>query len=160
MWWVVDGTVPQPTIARLGDYETREVKENPKIASYKVWDDLKTEWIEQTIDQAVLNIETLNAITMNGSTINGSEFLNTFKATVGGEQLEGVSTVTGGEVEIEYKNLTTNRTGSTRLFSQGFDGRVLNNRCSPNSVVFHLWYRMVAIKITNQLRILPFLMLV
>lgn len=132
MWWVVDGTVPQPTIARLGDYETREVKENPKIASYKVWDDLKTEWVEQTIDQAVLNIETLNAITMNGSTINGSEFLNTFKATVAGEQLEGVSTVAGGEMEIEYKNLTTNRTGSTRLFSQGFDARVLNTDSSVN----------------------------
>lgn len=132
MWWVVDGTVPQPTIARLGDYETRELKENPKIASYKVWDDLKTEWVEQTIDQAVLNIETLNAITMNGSTINGSEFLNTFKATVAGEQLEGVSTVAGGEMEIEYKNLTTNRTGSTRLFSQGFDARVLNTDSSVN----------------------------
>lgn len=132
MWWVVDGTVPQPTIARLGDYETREVKDNPKIASYKVWDDLKTEWVEQTIDQAVLNIETLNAITMNGSTINGSEFLNTFKATVAGEQLEGVSTVAGGEMEIEYNNLTTNRTGSTRLFSQGFDTRVLNTDSSVN----------------------------
>lgn len=132
MWWVVDGTVPQAMVARLGDIETRAVKENPKIASYKVWDDLKTEWIEQTIDQAVLNIETLNAITMNGSTINGSEFLNTFKATVGGEQLEGVSTVAGGEMEIEYKNLTTNRTGSTRLYSQGFDTRVLNTDNSVN----------------------------
>ncbi|MBS6191351.1 MAG: hypothetical protein KH617_10395, partial [Haemophilus parainfluenzae] len=96
---------------------------------------LKTEWVEQTIDQAVLNIETLNAITMNGSTINGSEFLNTFKATVAGEQLEGVSTVAGGEMEIEYKNLTTNRTGSTRLFSQGFDGRVLNTDGSINQYV-------------------------
>ncbi|MBS6191282.1 MAG: phage tail protein, partial [Haemophilus parainfluenzae] len=72
MWWVVDGTVPVNAVNRLGDLETRAVKENPKIASYKVWDDLKTEWVEQTIDQAVLNIETLNAITMNGSTINGS----------------------------------------------------------------------------------------
>ena len=132
MWWVVDGTVPQPTIARLGDYETREVKENPKITSYKVWDDLKTEWVEQTIDQAVLNIETLNAITMNGSTINGSEFLNTFKATVAGEQLEGVSTVGGGEVEIEYLNKTTNLNGSTRMYSQGFDARVLNADNSVN----------------------------
>lgn len=72
---------------------------------------------------------------MNGSTINGSEFLNTFKATVAGEQLEGVSTVAGGEMEIEYKNLTTNRTGSTRLFSQGFDGRVLNADGSINQYV-------------------------
>lgn len=132
MWWVVDGTVPVNAVNRLGDVETRVVKENPKISSYKVWDDLKTEWVEQTIDQAVLNIETLNAVTMNGSTINGSEFLNTFKTTVAGQQLEGVSTVAGGEMEIEYNNLTTNRTGSTRLFSQGFDTRVLNTDSSVN----------------------------
>ena len=129
MWWVVDGTVP---VNRLGDLETRAVKENPKIASYKVWDDLKTEWVEQTIDQSVLNIETLNAVTMNGSTINGSEFLNTFKTTVAGEQLDGVSRVGGGEVEIEYNNITTNRTGSTRMYSQGFDARVLNADTSVN----------------------------
>ncbi len=135
MWWVVDGTVPVNAVNRLGDVETRAVKENPKIASYKVWDDLKTEWVEQTIDQSVLNIETLNAITMNGSTINGSEFLNTFKTTVAGQQLEGISTVASGEMEIEYQNLTTNRTGSTRLFSQGFDGRVLNSDGSTNQYV-------------------------
>lgn len=132
MWWVVDGTVQAPSIARLGDVETRATTTNPKIASYKVWDDLKTEWIEQTIDQSVLNIETLNAVTINGSTINGSEFLNTFKATVAGEQLDGVSTVGGGEIEIKYNNLTTNRTGSTRLYSQGFDARVLNADNSLN----------------------------
>ncbi|QNL31344.1 tail assembly protein [Enterococcus phage vB_EFaS_TV54] len=132
MWWVVDGTVPVNAVNRLGDLETRAVKENPKIASYKVWDDLKTEWVEQTIDQSVLNIETLNAVTMNGSTINGSEFLNTFKTTVAGQQLEGISTVASGEMEIEYQNLTTNRTGSTRLFSQGFDARVLNSDSSVN----------------------------
>lgn len=132
MWWVVDGTVPVNAVNRLGDLETRAVKENPKIASYKVWDDLKTEWVEQTIDQSVLNIETLNAVTMNGSTINGSEFLNTFKTTVAGQQLEGISTVASGEMEIEYQNLTTNRTGSTRLFSQGFDARVLNTDSSVN----------------------------
>lgn len=132
MWWVVDGTVPVNAVNRLGDLETRAVKENPKIASYKVWDDLKTEWVEQTIDQSVLNIETLNAVTMNASTINGSEFLNTFKTTVAGQQLEGISTVASGEMEIEYQNLTTNRTGSTRLFSQGFDARVLNTDSSVN----------------------------
>lgn len=132
MWWVVDGTVPAPAIARLGDVETRASTTNPKITSYKVWDDLKTEWVEQTIDQTVLNIETLNAITMNGSTINGSEFLNTFKATVAGEQLEGISTVGGGEVEIEYINKTTNLNGSTRMYSQGFDARVLNADNSVN----------------------------
>ena len=132
MWWVVDGTVPVNAVNRLGDVETRAVNENPKIASYKMWDDLKTEWVEQTIDQSVLNIETLNAVTMNGSTINGSEFLNTFKTTVAGQQLEGVSTIGGGEVDIEYQNLTTNRTGSTRLFSQGFDARVLNTDSSVN----------------------------
>lgn len=135
MWWVVDGTVPVNAVNRLGDLETRAVKENPKIASYKVWDDLKTEWVEQTIDQSVLNIETLNAVTMNGSTINGSEFLNTFKTTVAGQQLEGVSTIGGGEVDIEYHNVTTNRTGSTRLFSQGFDGRVLNSDGTTNQYV-------------------------
>lgn len=135
MWWVVDGTVPANALNRLGDIETRAVKENPKIASYKVWDDLKTEWVEQTIDQSVLNIETLNAVTMNGSTINGSEFLNTFNATVAGQQLEGVSTIGSGEVDIEYKNITSNQTGSTRLFSQGFDGRVLNPDGSINQYV-------------------------
>ena len=132
MWWVVDGTVTSNALRSLGDTEYRFVSESPKIASYKVWNNGQQTWVEQVIDQSVLNIETLNAITMNGSTINGSEFLNTFKATVAGEQLEGVSTVAGGEMEIEYNNLTTNRTGSTRLYSQGFDTRVLNTDSSVN----------------------------
>lgn len=126
MWWVVDGTVPQPTIARLGDYETREVKENPKIASYKVWDDLKTEWVEQTIDQAVLNIETLNAITMNGSTINGSKFLNQFSTSIAGERFEGVSNISDGEMLIHHTNKATNKPGLTRLYPKGFDSTISN----------------------------------
>lgn len=135
MWWVVDGTVQQPTIVRVGDYETGEVNENQKIISYKLWDDLKTEWVEQTIDQSVLNIETLNAITMNGSTINGSQFLNSFETDIAGQQYKGTSKIDHGEVNIQYQNSTTNQTGSTRLWAQGFDANVLNSDNSVNQFV-------------------------
>lgn len=131
IWWVqesVQRTTLFRSVAPLADPEPEQ-----KVSAYKLYKG--GQWQEQTIDQSVLNIETLNAITMNGSTINGSEFLNTFKTTVAGQQLEGVSTIGGGEVDIEYQNLTTNRTGSTRLFSQGFDGRVLNSDGTTNQYV-------------------------
>ena len=128
IWWVqesVQRTTLFRSVAPLADPEPEQ-----KVNAYKVYKG--GQWQDQTIDQSVLNIETLNAVTINGSTINGSEFLNIFKTTVGGEQLEGVSTVGGGEVEIEYLNKTTNMSGSTRLYSQGFDARVLNADDSVN----------------------------
>lgn len=128
IWWVqesVQRTTLFRSVAPLADPEPEQ-----KVSAYKVYKG--GQWQDQTIDQSVLNIETLNAVTINGSTINGSEFLNIFKTTVGGEQLEGVSTVGGGEVEIEYLNKTTNMSGSTRLYSQGFDARVLNADDSVN----------------------------
>ncbi|AHB79796.1 minor tail protein [Enterococcus phage IME_EF3] len=128
IWWVqesVQRTTLFRSVAPLADPEPEQ-----KVSAYKVYKG--GQWQDQTIDQSVLNIETLNAVTINGSTINGSEFLNIFKATVAGEQLEGVSTVGGGEVEIEYLNKTTNLNGSTRMYSQGFDARVLNADNSVN----------------------------
>lgn len=50
---------------------------NNQVTNFYVWGN--GQWNEQTIEQTVLNIQTLNAVNINGSIISGSEFLNSWE---------------------------------------------------------------------------------
>jgi hypothetical protein len=82
IWWVqepVAPAVPETRLLRLNAVADTPTTGDVMVTAYKVYKD--GAWQEQTIDQSVLNIETLNAVNINGSTINGSEFINTWNTT-------------------------------------------------------------------------------
>lgn len=76
-----EGVIPKvfvqsmtPTNVKDGDQWWK--MSNNEVTNFYVWGN--GQWNEQTIEQSVLNIETLNAVNINGSIINGSEFVNTW----------------------------------------------------------------------------------
>ncbi|CAD0299798.1 Phage tail protein [Enterococcus phage Q69] len=96
IWWV--STTEQQ------DYEVRGI-DNGLISGYKVF--RGGQWVEQTIDQSILNIETLNAVNINGSTINGSEFITTWNTTTGDVRKVGSAKLSDGTLGIENYTYAT-----------------------------------------------------
>lgn len=124
IWWVQTEVEKKPEVLvnNIENNITRramptmvdDVEKEVMITSYKVFRD--GVWEEQTIDQSILNIETLNAVNMNGSIINGSKFINTWnnKGTISGGQVrrQGTTTIEGGAI-LQDNDTYITQTGST-----------------------------------------------
>ena len=123
IWWVQSEVEKKPDVI-ITDTEknisrrtlsmlTDDVQPEIMITSYKVFKG--GVWEEQTIDQSILNIETLNAVNMNGSIINGSKFINTWnnKEVITGGQIrrQGTTTIEGGAV-LQDNDTYITQTGS------------------------------------------------
>lgn len=116
IWWVqepVTPAVPEARLLRLNPVADIPTTGDVMVTAYKVYKD--GAWQEQTIDQSVLNIETLNAVNINGSTINGSEFINTWNTTehISGGQTrrQGTTVIENGAI-IQDNNTYITQTGS------------------------------------------------
>lgn len=77
-----EGVIPKvfvqsmtPTNVKDGDQWWK--MSNNQVTNFYVWGN--GQWNEQTIEQTVLNIQTLNAVNINGSIISGSEFFNSWE---------------------------------------------------------------------------------
>lgn len=117
IWWVqepVAPVVPETRLLRLNSVVDTPTTGDVMVTAYKVYKD--GAWQEQTIDQSVLNIETLNAVNINGSTINGSEFINTWNTTeaISGGQArrQGTTVIENGAI-IQDNDTYIIPTGST-----------------------------------------------
>lgn len=117
IWWVqepVAPAVPETRLLRLNAVVDTPTTGDVMVTAYKVYKD--GAWQEQTIDQSVLNIETLNAVNINGSTINGSEFINTWNTTepINGGQArrQGTTVIENGAI-IQDNDTFIIPTGST-----------------------------------------------
>lgn len=117
IWWVqepVTPPVPESRLLRLNAVVDTPTTGDVMVTAYKVYKD--GAWQEQTIDQSVLNIETLNAVNINGSTINGSEFINTWNTTepINGGQArrQGTTVIENGGI-IQDNDTFIIPTGST-----------------------------------------------
>lgn len=117
IWWVqepVAPAVPETRLLRLNAVADTPTTGDVMVTAYKVYKD--GAWQEQTIDQSVLNIETLNAVNINGSTINGSEFINTWNTTepINGGQArrQGTTVIENGAI-IQDNDTFIIPTGST-----------------------------------------------
>lgn len=117
IWWVqepVTPAVPETHLLRLNTVADTPTTGDVMVTAYKVYKD--GAWQEQTIDQSVLNIETLNAVNINGSTINGSEFINTWNTTeaISGGQArrQGTTVIENGAI-IQDNDTFIIPTGST-----------------------------------------------
>lgn len=117
IWWVqepVTPPVPETRLLRLNAVADTPTTGDVMVTAYKVYKD--GAWQEQTIDQSVLNIETLNAVNINGSTINGSEFINTWNTTeaiYGGQaRRQGTTVIENGAI-IQDNDTFIIPTGST-----------------------------------------------
>lgn len=117
IWWVqepVTPPVPESRLLRLNAVVDTPTTGDVMVTAYKVYKD--GAWQEQTIDQSVLNIETLNAVNINGSTINGSEFINTWNTTepINGGQArrQGTTVIENGAI-IQDNDTFIIPTGST-----------------------------------------------
>lgn len=117
IWWVqepVAPPVPETRLLRLNAVADTPTTGDVMVTAYKVYKD--GAWQEQTIDQSVLNIETLNAVNINGSTINGSEFINTWNTTepINGGQArrQGTTVIENGAI-IQDNDTFIIPTGST-----------------------------------------------
>lgn len=117
IWWVqepVTPPVPESRLLRLNAVVDTPTTGDVMVTAYKVYKD--GAWQEQTIDQSVLNIETLNAVNINGSTINGSEFINTWNTTepINGGQArrQGTTVIENGAI-IQDNDTFFIPTGST-----------------------------------------------
>ncbi|QBZ69317.1 tail assembly protein [Enterococcus phage vB_EfaS_Ef6.4] len=117
IWWVqepVAPAVPETRLLRLNAVADTPTTGDVMVTAYKVYKD--GAWQEQTIDQSVLNIETLNAVNINGSTINGSEFINTWNTTepISGGQArrQGTTVIENGAI-IQDNDTFIIPTGST-----------------------------------------------
>ncbi len=112
IWWVQQSIEYRDLTAEgeLVRVDTGEVM----VSAYKVFKD--GQWQDQTIDQSILNIETLNAVKINSSTINGSKFINTWNTKeniVGGiVRRQGVNTIGEGEI-LQDNDTYIIPTGST-----------------------------------------------
>lgn len=90
-------------------------------------------WVEQSVQQSVLNIVALNAITITGSTItgtniNGSTITNTFDANFNGGNLIGTTKLDKGIVEIKFINKDDpTTTGLVELTPLGLSGSIFVN---------------------------------
>lgn len=121
IWWVqetVQPTVEPARLLRLSDVQpleaTPKAEPEKRVNAYKVYKD--GQWQDQTIDQSVLNIETLNAVNINGSIINGSEFINTWNKTEpisGGQARRQGTTVIGDGAIVQDNDTYIIPTGST-----------------------------------------------
>lgn len=99
IWWVqepVAPVVPETRLLRLNAVADTPTTGDVMVTAYKVYKDGK--WEEQTIDQSILNIETLNAVNINGSIVNGSKFINTWNTT---EDIQGGKARRNGTTIIE-----------------------------------------------------------
>lgn len=117
IWWVqepVAPALPETRLLRLNAVADTPTTGDVMVTAYKVYKD--GAWQEQTIDQSVLNIETLNAVNINGSTINGSEFINTWNTTepINGGQArrQGTTVIENGAI-IQDNDTFIIPTGST-----------------------------------------------
>lgn len=112
IWWVQQSIEyrDMTTEGELVRVDTGEVM----VSAYKVFKD--GQWQDQTIDQSILNIETLNAVKINSSTINGSKFINTWntKENIDGGivRRQGVNTIGEGEI-LQDNDTYIIPTGST-----------------------------------------------
>lgn len=117
IWWVQESVapaVPETRLLRLNAVADTPTTGDVMVTAYKVYKD--GAWQEQTIDQSVLNIETLNAVNINGSTINGSEFINTWNTTEpindGQARRQGTTVIENGAI-IQDNDTFIIPTGST-----------------------------------------------
>lgn len=119
IWWVQTPIEPEPAPKLLMLRSTpvaqpRANEGDTMVTAYKVYKD--GAWVDQTIDQSILNIETLNAVNINSSTINGSKFINTWNITspiTGGQsRVVGNTTLEKGKIS-QLNNTYITPTGST-----------------------------------------------
>lgn len=119
IWWVQTPIEPEPApkLLMLSSTPVAQPRANEgdtMVTAYKVYKD--GAWVDQTIDQSILNIETLNAVNINSSTINGSKFINTWNITspiTGGQsRVVGNTTLEKGQIS-QLNNTYITPTGST-----------------------------------------------
>lgn len=121
IWWVQTPIEPEAEVAQklltLSSAPVLQPRVNEgdtMVTAYKVYKD--GAWVDQTIDQSILNIETLNAVNINSSTINGSKFINTWNITspiTGGQsRVVGNTTLEKGQIS-QLNNTYITPTGST-----------------------------------------------
>lgn len=112
IWWVQQSIEYRDltTESELVKVDTGEVM----VSAYKVFKD--GQWQDQTIDQSILNIETLNAVKINSSTINGSKFINTWNTNEnidgGIVRRQGINNIGEGEI-LQDNDTYIIPTGST-----------------------------------------------
>lgn len=118
IWWVQE-SVQRNTLFR-SVAPLAEPEPEQKVSAYKVYKG--GQWQDQTIDQSVLNIETLNAVNINGSIINGSEFINTWNKTegiIGGTARRvGTTTISDGKIFQDNDTYVTVTGGVEKLRSE------------------------------------------
>lgn len=122
IWWVQKEVEKKPyniidreeSVLRKAMYMANDEETETMITAYKVFKD--GIWVDQTIDQSILNIETLNAVNINGSIINGSKFINTWNTTeqISGGQArrQGTTTIENGAI-LQDNDTYITQTGST-----------------------------------------------
>lgn len=74
---------------------------NNKITAFKIY--TGSAWVNQSIEQAILNIVSLNAVNINGSVINGSEFVSSYNTTGSGVTYNGELRIGTGLIRNEYE---------------------------------------------------------
>lgn len=73
---------------------------NNQVTNFYVWGN--GQWNEQTIEQSVLNIQTLNAVNINGSVISGSEFINLYNGESQVARFEGFTQLKNGVITQQH----------------------------------------------------------
>lgn len=74
---------------------------NNKITAFKIY--TGSAWVNQSIEQTILNIVSLNAVNINGSVINGSEFVSSYNTTGSGVTYNGELRIGTGLIRNEYE---------------------------------------------------------
>lgn len=87
-----------PTNVKDGDQWWK--MSNNQVTNFYVWGN--GQWNEQTIEQSVLNIETLNAVNINGSVISGSEFINLYNGESQVARFEGFTQLKNGVITQQH----------------------------------------------------------
>ena len=87
-----------PTNVKDGDQWWK--MSNNQVTNFYVWGN--GQWNEQTIEQSVLNIQTLNAVNINGSVISGSEFINQYSAESQVARFEGFTQLKDGVITQQH----------------------------------------------------------
>lgn len=87
-----------PTNVKDGDQWWK--MSNNQVTNFYVWGN--GQWNEQTIEQSVLNIQTLNAVNINGSVISGSEFINLYTGESQVARFEGFTQLKNGVITQQH----------------------------------------------------------
>lgn len=102
-----------PTNVKDGDQWWK--MSNNQVTNFYVWGN--GQWNEQTIEQTVLNIQTLNAVNINGSVVSGSSFVNTWDTRSGGVGETGHTTISDGKI-VQENDVYTLQEGVSKLTTE------------------------------------------